>query len=205
MSHARLILASASPRRRELLAQAAIPFDVVTAPVRELDQLSAPQLSPVDLALANARLKTEAVARAHPGRWILGADTIVVLDNRLLGKPVSLAQAREFLRALSGRTHQVITACAVLDPKGAIDSFHDESSVGFLSLSDEIITRYLHAVDVLDKAGAYALQQHGEWLVAEVVGSHSNIIGLPMEMLTARLRRHHLLEGLATRHDFIAQ
>jgi septum formation protein len=189
----RLILASGSPRRRELLREAGVSFEVVTASVDELDSRSAPHLCPVDLAQANARLKSEAVAREHPGRWILGADTIVVLGERILGKPASPTQAREFLRDLSGRTHRVITACRLQSPDGSADSFHDESSVMFLPLTDEMIDRYLGAVDVLDKAGAYALQEKGDWIVADVSGSRNNIIGLPMEMLLDRLHRHGLL------------
>ena len=193
MSIAPLILASGSPRRRELLAEAGVSFKVVAASIEELD--SAAGLAPLDLALANARLKAEAVAQLHPSRWILGADTIVVLGERILGKPSSLIQAREFLRELSGRTHRVITACVLHSPDGRADAFHDESSVTFLPLTDEIIDRYLGAVDVLDKAGAYALQEKGEWIVAKVAGSRSNIIGLPMEKLLDRLQRHGLLPG----------
>jgi septum formation protein len=191
MPTAPLILASGSPRRRELLREAGVSFEVIAASVEELD--SAAGLSPVDLALANARLKAGAVARIHPGRWILSADTIVVLGERILGKPSSLIQAREFLRELSGRTHRVITAGVLQAPDGATDAFHDESSVTFLPLTDEIIERYLGAVDVLDKAGAYALQEKGEWIVDEVDGSRSNIIGLPMEKLLDRLHWHGLL------------
>jgi septum formation protein len=194
MSTAPLILASNSPRRRELLMEAHVSFEVITVPVRELDPQSAPHLAPLDLALENARRKIEPVAQKHPGRWVLGADTIVVLDERILGKPASLTQAREYLRDLAGRTHRVITACILRSPDGSTDSFHDESSVTFLPLTEEIIDRYLNAVAVLDKAGAYALQEKGEWIVANVAGSRSNIIGLPMEKLIERLRRHGLLE-----------
>jgi septum formation protein len=193
MSTAPLILASGSPRRRELLLESGVSFEVIISSVNELDPGSAPHLTPTDLALTNARLKAEAVAQIHPGRWILGADTVVVLGDRILGKPSSLAQAREFLRELGGRTHRVITACLLQSPDGSADAFHDESSVTFLPLTDEIIDRYLGAVEVLDKAGAYALQEKGDWIVAHVAGSRSNIIGLPMEKLIDRLHRHGLL------------
>lgn len=165
--------------------------------VNELDALSAPDLAPLELAMANAHLKAEAVAPIHPGRWILGADTIVVLGQRIFGKPASLPEAREYLQALSGRTHQVITACVLRSPGTISDSFHEESSVTFLPLSDEQIDRYLAAVNVLDKAGAYALQEKGDWIVEQVTGSRSNIIGLPMEKLIDRLRHHGLLGGFA--------
>ena len=205
MSTAPLILASSSPRRRELLTQANLSFVVITAPVTELDPRTAPHLDPAGLAMANARLKAEAVAQTQPSRWILGADTVVVLDERIFGKPALLIQAREFLHALSGRTHRVITACVLHAPDGTIDSFHDESLVTFLPLSDEVITRYLGAVDVLDKAGAYALQEKGDWIVASVAGSRSNIIGLPMEKLNERLSHLGLIEAFAAKDGFTAQ
>jgi len=188
-----LILASGSPRRRELLGELGVPFEVITSKVEELDGYSAPHLAPDELALENARRKAAAVARDHPTRWVLGADTVVALEGRLFGKPVSLDEAREFLRALSGRTHQVITACVLRSPAGKENELHDVSSVTFLILSDETITRYLTEVHVLDKAGGYALQERGEWIVASVRGSRTNIIGLPVEKLSGLLRRRRLL------------
>jgi septum formation protein len=187
-----LILASSSPRRRELLGALGVKFEIVTADVVELDALTAPQLSPAELAVANADLKARKVAMLHPGRWILGADTVVALDERVFGKPDSLAQARLFLAALSGCTHEVITGCVLLDPRGASDRFHEFSTVRFHDLTDDTITHYLAAVHVLDKAGGYALQE-GSGVVAEVRGSRDNVIGLPTERLADLLRRRGLL------------
>jgi septum formation protein len=180
-----LILASASPRRRELLEKMGARFEVMTADVREAEAKSDPHLSPLELARENARRKAQAVAESAggKGRWVLGADTIVTLDGRIYGKPASLDEARAFLQILSGRTHEVITACALFDPRGAARLFHDTTQVTFLPLSDESITRYLAEVHVLDKAGAYALQERGEWIVEKVEGSRSNVIGLPTEIL----------------------
>jgi len=193
MSPAPLILASGSQRRRELLTAMAVRFEVITADVRELDEETSPDLAPIALARENARLKARAVAALHPGRWILGADTVVALDEHLLGKPPSLAQAKQFLRALSGRTHEVITGCALISPNGETESFHAISLVTFRVLSDEIIERYLAAVHVLDKAGAYALQENGEWIIARVEGSRTNVIGLPTEALTSVFKKRGLL------------
>jgi septum formation protein len=201
-----MILASASPRRRELLADMGLAFEVVTADIREHDAESAPHLAPAELACENARAKAEAVAARRPGRWVLGADTVVALTSRvhqaasgqdgthflrttLLGKPASLAQAAEFLHALGGRTHEVITGCALVAPDGATELFHDVSHVTFRALSDEIVARYLAAVNVLDKAGAYALQERGEWIIERVEGSRANVIGLPTEALAQVLAR----------------
>ena len=169
------------------------PFQVITADVRELDASSAPHLDPIQLAIENAELKAQAIALQHPHRWILGADTVVELAGHVFGKPASLEQAREFLRELSGRTHRVITGGVLWGPAGEKHLFHDSSSVTFLPLSDEVIDRYLKIVPVLDKAGAYALQDHGEWIISSVEGSRSNIIGLPTEKLTELFRHCGLL------------
>ena len=184
----RLILASGSPRRRELLQQLGVSFEVVTADIAELDSATAPGLAPLQLARENALRKAQAVESLRPDQVILGADTVVALGPRVMGKPGSLDEAREFLRALSGQTHEVITACAIVDCGGE-EVFHDISRVTFRPLSDEIIARYLAAVHVLDKAGAYALQEHGDWVIARVEGSETNVIGLPTEMLSEILHR----------------
>ena len=167
---------------------------MVTADVIELDGTdSASHLAPADLARENARRKAEAVAALRPGRWVLGADTVIALEKRVYGKPASIDQAHKFLQALSGKTHEVITGCALLAPDGEVEIFHEVSRVTFLPLSDETIGRYLAEVNVLDKAGAYALQEHGEWIVERVEGSHANVIGLPTEALERVFKRRGLL------------
>jgi septum formation protein len=186
-----IILASGSPRRHELLGKLGVKFEVVTAEVdehmpRETDD--APRL-----AVKNALLKARAVSARHPGRWVLGADTIVMLGPRVLGKPATFEQAREYLGALSGKAHEVITGCALIAPDYGASMFSDTSHVSFRPLGPEIIEKYLAAVNVLDKAGAYALQEHGEWLVERVEGSRDNVLGLPTEALRAVLTRHGLL------------
>jgi septum formation protein len=183
VSEEQIILASASPRRRELLSGMGVRFEVLTADVREHDAESSPHLAPIDLARENARRKAETVAALWPGRWVLGADTVVALEKRVLGKPASLDQARDFLRALSGHTHEVITGCALIAPNGDTEIFHEISHVTFHVLTGDTIERYLAEVAVLDKAGAYALQERGEWIVERVEGSRTNVIGLPTEAL----------------------
>ena len=190
-----IILASGSPRRRELLGAMGARFEVVTADVPELDGRFRPATRTVRAGrLENARIKAGAVAKIRPGRWVLGADTVVALDGRLFGKPASQDEAAIFLHTLSGRTHEVITGCALISPMGGAEFFHETAQVTFLELSPETITRYLDAVNVLDKAGAYALQQHGDWIIAGVEGSRSNVIGLPTEALETILLRHGLLQ-----------
>ena len=189
----RLILASASPRRQELLCAAGVDFEVVVSAVVELDGDTAGGLSPTDLAVENGRRKARAVARLHPGRWVLGADTVVALEGRIFGKPASLALAASFLERLAGHTHQVITGGVLIDPAGTETVFHDLSDVTFRPLSGGEIARYLGAVNVLDKAGAYALQEHGDWIVERVQGSEANVVGLPVEKLSVLLRERGLL------------
>ncbi len=186
-----VILASGSPRRRELLAKMGVAFEVVTADVEEV--MDPAKIAIAGLAGHNAALKARAVAARHPGRWVLGADTIVVLGPRVLGKPPTPEAAQEYLAALSGHTHEVITGCCLVNPRGNLRGFHDTSRVTFRALSPEIIAKYLAAVHVLDKAGGYALQEHGEWLVERIEGSRDNILGLPTEKLGHELRAAGLL------------
>jgi septum formation protein len=185
-----LILASQSPRRIALLTDAGVVFEVVDAPVNEFTPATAPQWNPPTLAENNAWLK--ASAALLPGRWILGADTVVARDGRIFGKPGSPNEAREFLRALSGGVHEVITGCALAGPNGEKIIFHEITRVIFHELGEGIITRYLDEVHVLDKAGAYGLQERGEMLVESVEGSRSNVIGLPVERLLPLLRERGL-------------
>ena len=185
-----LLLASQSPRRPALLKEAGVPFETVHAAVEELTAAAAPELGPAELAEANALLKARAAARS--GRWTLGADTVVTRGGRIFGKPASPAEAREFLRALSDGAHEVITGCALLGPGDAQIVFHETTRVVFRELGEEVITRYLAEVPVLDKAGAYALQEHGEWLIERVEGLESNVIGLPVERLLPVLRSQGL-------------
>jgi septum formation protein len=180
------LLASASPRRRQLLEEAGVAFEVVVVQVTELGAESLAQFTPSALAQENARLKAKAAVT--PGRWVLGADTVVTLGDQIFGKPASLDEARDYLRALGGRVHEVISGCALIGPDGEERIFHDVTRVTFLPLSEETIARYLAAVPVLDKAGGYALQDKGEWLVETVHGSSSNVVGLPMERLLPILR-----------------
>lgn len=188
MSRPPLVLASASPRRRELLLAAGLTCTVEPAQVDELDDAA---LGLTALVLANARAKALSVAGARPGDVVLGADTLVWLDGRPLGKPADTDAARRMLGALSGRVHEVATGVHLvrLEPRVQVE-FHEVTRVRFRELDAGTINEYLRRVDVLDKAGAYALQEHGEMLVESVEGSRSNVVGLPVERVTAALERH---------------
>lgn len=187
MSRPPLVLASASPRRRELLQAAGLEFVAAAAQGPELHD---PSLGLAELVTANARAKALEVAPRHPRSVVLGADTLVWLGGRALGKPAGLEEARCMLRSLSGRVHEVATGVHLLqlEPRRHA-GFHEITRVRFRVLGENIIEEYLSSVDVLDKAGAYALQERGELLVEAVEGSRSNVVGLPVERTLAALQR----------------
>ena len=175
----RLLLASASPRRRELLAQLGVPFEVVVADVTEHED---PSSEPRQMVAHNAALKADWVAARHPAALVLGADTTVFIDDRVLNKPADLNEARAMLRRLAGRTHTVYTGVAVRRARDGLRI--DEgvaSEVTFKSFDDATIEAYFKIVNPLDKAGAYGIQEGRELIIAGWKGSFSNIMGLPME------------------------
>jgi septum formation protein len=180
-----LILASSSPRRQDLLEEAGILFRVDAPMVDEFDPITRPDLNPIELAKANARLKAEAVATRHSQGIILAADTIVFCEGKTLGKPTDLNEAVTMLRWLSNKTHEVITAAVWLKVQQKIMHEHvARTHVTFRALDDQAIAAYLAKVHVLDKAGAYAFQEHGYDVVERIEGSKTNVIGLPMEIVT---------------------
>jgi septum formation protein len=185
-----LILASASPRRRELLASLGVAFTVVAAPVSEFED---PSADPEHLVAHNAALKADWVAARHPDAIVLGADTTVFLDRTVLNKPRDLDEARRMLAMLAGRTHTVFTGLAL---RGSAPA-HEEcvrSEVAFKPLSPAAIDDYLGRVNVLDKAGAYSIQDQTDLIIAGYAGSFTNIMGLPLETTKQILTRCGLLE-----------
>ncbi len=178
-----LILASASPRRAHLLSEAGVSFRICVARVREHEAEDLPRLTPRRIALFNARLKAREVARRHPGRWVLGADTVVALGWHVFGKPRDLEEAEWMLAHLVGRTHRVITAVCLQKFPGKKREFDVTSRVTFRELEKAAIQRYLRLIHPLDKAGAYAAQEHAGRIIRRVTGSWSNVVGLPMERL----------------------
>lgn len=179
-----VILASQSPRRKELLKKIVSDFEIVPSSVEEIFQ---PELSPRENAVAVARMKALDVSRSYPGHYVIGADTIVVLDDEIIGKPKDAADARNILRRLSGRRHQVLTGVVVAYSKRMEDAAVSE--VDIRPLNDEEIARYVATGEPMDKAGAYAIQGEGASIVASYSGSYSNIVGLPLDMVKALLER----------------
>lgn len=175
----RLVLASASPRRRQLLTEAGYDFEVMTP---EVEELHSEKLTVREATSYNALRKGLAVARAHPGRVVLAADTLVALDHQLIGKPADHAEAAQLLRLLSGRTHVVATGVFIAHlHRGKSLAFSVLSRVVFKNLSEQMIADYLARIDPLDKAGGYAAQGEGGAIIARILGSRSNVIGLPLE------------------------
>ena len=179
-----LILASASPRRSELLERIGLTFHVSPADVEEHNT---PDDGPAQMVIHNAGLKADVLARAHPNGLVLGSDTTVALDGSVLNKPVDLEEARAMLKQLSGREHTVYTAIALRWQAGALrDDFVESSQVHFKTLDDVTITRYFECVNPLDKAGAYGIQSGREMIIEAVDGSVENVMGLPIQALEAR-------------------
>ena len=173
-----LILASASPRRVELLRQLSLDFKVVPGDVPEIhhDQLTARELSQV-----NAYRKARPVAKRFPDALVLAADTLVSLDTALFGKPATLEEAYQMLERLQGRTHQVVTGICLLHLRNHRQGvFAESTAVTFHPLDDVNIRRYLNLVNPLDKAGAYAIQEQGDLIVEKIVGSYTNVVGLSL-------------------------
>ncbi len=185
-----MILASRSPRRADILRQMGVTFEQW---VPEVEELVTSEQGPADLVLRNAEIKAEVAAVQHPGRWVLAADTIVVIDGDILGKPENMQAAWAMLGRLSGREHEVYTGVVLCRAHAA--EIEKElcrvvtSRVRFRLLTLQEIQRYCEHVDPLDKAGGYGIQERREWIIEEWTGSLTNIMGLPSEELEPHLRQ----------------
>lgn len=184
--HNPLILASASPRRKQLLDQIGLPFMVIPSRIDEDEDNG----DPVQQTLLLAENKTRAVFRDTKGQWILGADTIVVNENEILGKPENRAGVLSTLRRLSGGRHEVITGFCVLAPSGLVA--HSEAvstTVEFRELEDDEIAAYADTGEPYGKAGSYAIQGIGGFMVKGIRGSYTNVVGLPVCALVTALKK----------------
>src|SRR6185437_2058749 len=180
-----LILASVSPRRAELLRETGLKFRVVPSDASETRN---EQLTARELCQLNAYRKARAVAKKIPDALVIGADTLVCLDDEIFGKPSSLTDARQMIGKLQGRTHRVATGvCLIHLRRFRQKIFTETTRVTFRHLDSKQIRYYLGAINSLDKAGAYAIQEKGDLLVERISGSYSNVVGLPIERLKAEL------------------
>ena len=188
----KVILASASPRRRQLLAAAGVAFEAIESLVPEQHQAGEP---PRDYALRMARDKARAVSSRFPDAIVVGADTIVVCDAQILEKPADATDARRMLAMLSSRTHTVVTAFALARAGDILESSPVESQVTFRKLSAAEIDAYVATDEPFDKAGAYGIQGVGGGFISRVEGSRDNVMGLPTERVVTALARHGVKRG----------
>lgn len=182
----KLILASSSPRRKELLSFLNIPFEIVVSQVEEHFN---DKNDPNEIVQALALQKAEAVAKTMEGdAVVLGADTIVTIENQILGKPKDENEARMMLKQLSGREHIVYTGVAIISRLEST-TFYEETKVQFWDLSDEEIENYIKSGEPFDKAGSYGIQQFGSILVKRIDGDYFNVVGLPISRTYRELKR----------------
>lgn len=183
----KIILASASPRRRELMTLAGYDFEVKCADITETVPENA---RPEEVVMSLALQKAQAVARENSEAIVVGSDTVVALDGKILGKPHSTQEAVEMLRSLSGRCHRVYTGVAII--KGEkVKSFYDETEVEFYPLSDAEIESYVATGEPMDKAGAYGIQGRGALLVKGIGGDYFNVMGLPIAKLYREMKNFY--------------
>lgn len=184
MKHTKLILASGSPRRRELLSRLGISFEVIT---KNIDESAIAGESPADLVQRLSKDKALAVYQDHQGDIILAADTVVALEGKIMGKPHDENEAFEFLSRLTNRTHEVFTGICLIN-KAKINTQVVCTKVTFGHFDDDILRSYIATGEGADKAGAYAIQGQGAFLISSISGSPTNVIGLPMQEVTKLLQ-----------------
>ncbi len=181
-----LILASKSPRRQELLHRAGFSFEIMPS---DFDEVIPSGVSPEEAAILIANGKAKEIAKRYPNDVVIGADTIVVKEGEIFGKPRNEADAFRMLRALSGSCHQVITGVSIITHDEKI-TFAETTNVWFRSLSDEDISDYINTGEPFDKAGAYGIQELGGALVKQVEGDFDNVVGLPINRVLVLLNKY---------------
>lgn len=179
-----IILASASPRRSELMTLAGFRFDVICA---DIDEIVPEKALPQEVVMSLALQKAQAVAKDHRKSAVVGSDTVVALDGKILGKPRSEKEAAEMLRSLSGRIHKVYTGVAIVCGE-KVTSFFEETEVEFYTLTDQEILDYVATGEPMDKAGAYGIQGRGAVLVKRINGDYFNVMGLPISKVYRELK-----------------
>ena len=179
-----IILASASPRRSELMTLAGFRFDVICA---DIDEIVPEKALPQEVVMSLALQKAQAVAKDHRKSAVVGSDTVVALDGKILGKPRSEKEAAEMHRSLSGRIHKVFTGVAIVCGE-KVTSFFEETEVEFYPLTDQEILDYVATGEPMDKAGAYGIKGRGAVLVKRINGDYFNVMGLPISKVYRELK-----------------
>lgn len=184
----RIILASASPRRKELLMQIGLEFDIIPSHIEEVLKGNSPEENVMGLAQDKARDVFEQLRKnGEMDALVIGADTIVVLDEMILGKPKDEADAFRMLKALQGRTHQVYTGVCLMN-EGETQTFYEKTDVIMYPASDEQLWTYIAGKEPMDKAGSYAIQGKGTVFIREIRGDYNNVVGLPVAQIWQRLQ-----------------
>ena len=179
-----IVLASSSPRRQKILDKAGISFEVIKPTVEEVFLSSAKET-----VLENAQRKADEVYQSNKYKIIIASDTVVSLDDKVLGKPKDLDEAKATLKILSGRAHEVLTAVSIKSSSHQ-SNFYETSKVFFKELSTEEIEKYFNLCNPLDKAGSYNIDEYGDLIIEKIEGSYENIMGLPIEKVISSLRDH---------------
>ncbi len=185
-----LILASSSPRRKELLENLHLTFTISSS---EVDESFDPSLSPEEVVMELAERKAQTVFKENQTAFVIGSDTIVFANNQILGKPADDAEAIRMLKILSGKQHEVFTGVAIVSPTN-VTRFYERTEVWFWELTDEEINAYVQSGEPLDKAGAYGIQQLGSMLVKKIHGDYFAVVGLPVARTVRELKKagYHL-------------
>lgn len=182
----KIILASGSPRRKQLMEMVGIDFEVIVADIIETIDYNNDLIKEIEKLSFQ---KANAVFKDHPDNIVIGSDTIVKIDNKILGKPKTLQEAKQMLKTLSNRTHEVVTAVTILS-KDKKETFSSITQVTFYELTDEEINNYVEIVKPLDKAGAYAIQDKGSEFVKAINGDYYTVVGLPIAEVYHRLKAY---------------
>lgn len=182
----KIILASGSPRRKQLMEMVGLEFEVIVADIVEMIDHNNDLVKEIEKL---SYQKADAVFKNHPDNIVIGSDTIVKIDNKVLGKPKTLLEAKQMLETLSNRTHEVVTAVTILS-KDKKETFSSITEVTFYELTEEEIDNYVNIVKPLDKAGAYAIQDKGSEFVKSINGDYYTVVGLPIAELYHRLKQY---------------
>lgn len=180
-----LILASSSPRRKELLENLQLQFEISSSDVEETFN---PELAPEEIVMELALRKAQYVANLHRSAFVIGADTLVFADGQVLGKPEDMSEAVGMLKRLSGRTHSVYTGVSIFSPTSHVE-FFEKTDVAFWELTEEEIKAYVNTGEPLDKAGAYGIQKLGSMLVKKINGDYFSVVGLPVSRTVRELKK----------------
>lgn len=182
-----LILGSQSPRRKELLRYTYLPFKIEVSDIEESSSKEVISEIVLDIAQQKAQAVLKQIEGQYKNPLVLGSDTIVCLDKKILGKPKDHQQARQMLKSLSGRSHDVLTGSCLIS-KGKMLCFYEKTEVFFEEITEDLLTHYIDTNESMDKAGAYGIQAYSLGFISKVEGSYSNVVGLPVNLVLKKIK-----------------